>query len=76
MNPFSKTPAQRAQGLDGQALLGFEKWAVVGDVRNPDKWAHTIFMRLVEAGYTVYGVDPRARPTSEGPEASPLAITY
>ncbi len=34
-------------------------WAVVGASTDPDKFGHQIFRDLREAGYTVYGVNPR-----------------
>ncbi|NPV81043.1 MAG: CoA-binding protein [Firmicutes bacterium] len=47
--------------MDGQDLLNFKTWAVVGDVQNTDKWAYKILQALAMVGYRVYGVDPRGR---------------
>jgi len=34
-------------------------WAVVGASKDPAKYGNQIFQDLTEAGYTVYGVNPR-----------------
>lgn len=50
--------------MNGQELLTYNSWAVVGDVLNPQKFAYQIFNRLKEEGYNVYPVNPR----HNGPE--------
>jgi len=35
-------------------------FAVVGASRNPEKYGHKVFRDLLEAGYEVYSVNPRA----------------
>ena len=44
-----------AQVLDGQSVF-----AVVGASRSPEKYGHKVFRDLLEAGYEVYPVNPKA----------------
>jgi uncharacterized protein len=45
--------------MNGQELLKYENWVVVGDVLNIEKYANTILNELKEAGYNVVGVNPK-----------------
>lgn len=46
--------------MDGQSLLEYDNWVVVGDVLNSSKYAHRILNTLKEAGYNVQGVNPNS----------------
>jgi predicted CoA-binding protein len=45
----------------GQEMLNEKKWAVVGDVLNPSKFAHIIKNRLITNQYQVFQVNPRSQ---------------
>ena len=45
--------------MNGQELLKYENWVVVGDVINTKKYASTILNELKENGYNVVGVNPK-----------------
>ncbi|QXM05519.1 CoA-binding protein [Crassaminicella indica] len=45
--------------MNGQEMLNYKNWAVVGDVLNPSKFAHKIKNRLIDAGYNVFLINPR-----------------
>ncbi len=45
----------------GQEMLNEKKWAVVGDVLNPQKFAHIIKNRLSTNQYQVFQVNPRSQ---------------
>ncbi|MBB6217742.1 putative CoA-binding protein [Anaerosolibacter carboniphilus] len=45
----------------GQEMLNEKKWAVVGDVLNPSKFACIIKNRLIGNGYQVFPVNPRSQ---------------
>lgn len=46
--------------MDGQSLLEYDNWVVVGDVLNSSKYAHRILNKLKEAGFNVQGVNPNS----------------
>lgn len=50
--------------MDGQQLLEYKNWVVVGDVLNSSKYAHRILNTLKEAGYNVQGVNPSSNDDS------------
>ena len=45
--------------MDGQELLKYKNWVVIGDVLNSEKYASIVLNELKEAGYNVVGVNPR-----------------
>ncbi|MDF2546044.1 CoA-binding protein [Anaerosolibacter sp.] len=45
----------------GQEMLNEKRWAVVGDVLNPSKFAHIIKNRLINNQYDVFQVNPRSQ---------------
>lgn len=45
--------------MNGQELLKYENWVVVGDVLNTEKYANTILNELKDSGYNVEGVNPK-----------------
>lgn len=45
--------------MNAKDALAKKKWAVVGDVTNRAKFAHSILEKLKEKDHEVYGVDPR-----------------
>ena len=44
----------------GEVLRPTNVFAVVGASRNPNKYGHRVFKDLLEAGYEVYPVNPKA----------------
>ncbi len=42
-----------------QKIMQKQNWVVVGDVTNPDKYAHKILNRLKEKGYKADGAHPK-----------------
>lgn len=44
---------------DIQEFLSHENWAVVGVSADPDKYGHKVYKQLKNAGYVVYGVNPK-----------------
>lgn len=42
-----------------QKIMQKKNWVVIGDVTNPDKYAHKILNRLKEKGYNADGVHPK-----------------
>lgn len=50
--------------MDGQQLLEYDNWVVVGDVLNSSKYAHRILNTLKDAGYNVQGVNPSSNDDS------------
>ncbi|WP_040214715.1 CoA-binding protein [Clostridium polynesiense] len=51
--------------MKASEFLNYMNWVVVGDVLNPEKYAHKILKNLESSGYKVSGVHPK----SEGNEA-------
>ncbi|QEK12777.1 CoA-binding protein [Crassaminicella thermophila] len=45
--------------MNGQEMLNYKNWAVIGDVLNPEKYAYKIKHRLMDADYKVFPVNPR-----------------
>lgn len=42
--------------MDLQEIMSYQNFAVLGDTKNPEKYAAKIKEGLLEQGYTVYGV--------------------
>lgn len=47
--------------MNGQEMLTYKNWAVVGDVLNSSKYAYKIKNRLIDTGYKVFLVNPREK---------------
>jgi predicted CoA-binding protein len=45
--------------MEASEFMNYKNWAVVGDITNPEKYAHRIFKSLEKAGFKAYGVNPR-----------------
>ncbi|MGM9973267.1 MAG: CoA-binding protein [Clostridiaceae bacterium] len=45
--------------MKASEFLNYMNWAVVGDVLNPEKYAHKILKALEDNGYKVSGVNPK-----------------
>ncbi|KYH34586.1 hypothetical protein CLTEP_15140 [Clostridium tepidiprofundi DSM 19306] len=47
--------------MKASEMLDYKNWAVVGSVTNNMKYAYKILFALKNSGYTVKGVNPRAK---------------
>lgn len=45
--------------MKASEFMNYKNWVVVGDIINPEEYAYRIYKSLKEAGFTVYGVNPR-----------------
>lgn len=50
--------------MDGQKLLEYENWVVVGDVLNSEKYAHRILNTLKDNRFNAVGVHPSSEDPS------------
>lgn len=46
--------------MEAQEMLGYKNWIVAGDVTNTEKYAFRILHSLKNAGFNVFGVNPRS----------------
>lgn len=46
--------------MEAQEMLGYKNWIVAGDVTNTEKYAFRILHSLKDAGFNVFGVNPRS----------------
>lgn len=50
--------------MDGQKLLEYKNWVVIGDVLNSEKYAHRILNSLKEHDFNAAGVHPNSNDES------------